>query len=345
MDRSHLKLVLAVLVIGTNFDVFGQATNGASSAAAAGTNAVPNVWPGRGLAQHPFLYAGEWDTRKPLQSIFLVRDGRVVWHYSIPLHNAAGGIQEFDDATLLSNGNIIYSCMSGAGEISPDKDIVWQYTAPPGTEIHSIQSIGKDRVLLMRNGNPAQAMIFNTFSNKLEKIIPIPTTVTNTHAQFRHIRMTPSGTVLVGHMSEGKVVEYNLDGNEVWSAKVPHAWQAIRLQNGDTLISGDAAKFVREINPKGETVWELTQADVPDMKLGNLQTANRLANGDTVVCNWIAGNKNQKQWPGTVQVFEVTRAKQVVWVLSSWDNPDLGPATSIQLLDEPGTPEGMDQQH
>jgi hypothetical protein len=41
--------------------------------------------------------------------------------------------------------------MSGAGEITPEKDIVWQYTAPPGTEIHSIQSIGKGRVLLMRN--------------------------------------------------------------------------------------------------------------------------------------------------------------------------------------------------
>lgn len=301
------------------------------------------VWPGNGLAQHPFLYAGEWDVRKRLQSMFLVRGGKVVWHYSIPLHNAAGGIQEFDDATLLSDGNIIFSCMSGAGEISPEKDIVWQYTAPPGTEIHSIQSIGKDRVLLMRNGNPAQAMIFNTFSNKLEKIIPIPTTVTGTHGQFRHIRMTPAGTILVGHMSEGKVVEYDLDGHVVWSAKADHAWEAIRLKNGDTLVTGDGARFVRELNPKGETVWELTQADV-NFKLGNLQTANRLANGNTVICSWIAGNNNTKQWPGTVQVFEVTRDKKIVWALSSWDNPDLGPATSIQLLDEPGAPEDMDQQ-
>ena len=94
--------------------------------APAGSEALP----GNGLAQHPFLYAGEWDTRKALQSMFIVRDGKVVWHYSIPLHNGAGGIQEFDDATLLANGNIIYSCMSGVGEISPDKDIVWQYQAP-----------------------------------------------------------------------------------------------------------------------------------------------------------------------------------------------------------------------
>jgi hypothetical protein len=312
----------------------GAATPAAAPVAPAGASALP----GNGLSQHPFLYAGEWDTRKALQSMFIVRDGKVVWHYSIPLHNGAGGIQEFDDATLLPNGNIIYSCMSGVGEISPEKDIVWQYQAPAGTEMHSIQYLGKDRVLAMRNGNPAQAMIFNTVSNKLEKTIPIPTTVTGTHGQFRHIRMTPAGTILVGHMSEGKVVEYDLDGKVVWSAKVDHAWQAIRLKNGNTLVTGDAAKFVREIAPDGSTAWELTQADV-SFKLGNIQCANRLANGNTVICNWIAGDNDTSHWPGTVQVFEVNPAKKVVWALSSWNNPDLGPATSIQLLDEPGAPE------
>ena len=134
--------------------------------------------PGKGAAQHPFLYAGEWDTRKPLQSMFIVRDGKIVWSYSIPLHPVPGANQEFDDATLLANGNIIFSRMSGAGEVSPDKKLVWDYPAPPGTEIHSIQSLGKDRVLIMRNGNPAQALIINTANGKTEKEIPIPTTVT-----------------------------------------------------------------------------------------------------------------------------------------------------------------------
>jgi len=303
------------------------------------------VAPAGGLAQHPFLYAGEWDTRKPLaQSMFIVRGGQVVWQYTIPLHNEAGGIQEFDDATLLSDGNIICSHMSGASLISPDKKVLWTYAAPKGTEVHSIQSIGKDRVLLMRNGNPAEAMIFNTATNTLEKEIPIPTTVRTTHGQFRHIRMTKAGTILVGHMSEGKVVEYDLDGKEVWSCKAEHAWSAIRLKNGNTLITGDGSKYVREVNPQGATVWEFTADDVPDMKLGNLQTANRLANGNTVICSWIAGINDTTQWPGTVQVFEVNPAKKVVWAVAAWNNPDLGPATSIQLLDEPGSPEAMDQQ-
>ena len=93
--------------------------------------------PGAGLKQHDFVYAGEWDLRKPTaQSIFLVRGGKVVWQYSIPLRTATGDIQEFDDATLLSNGNIVYACMSGAGIVTPEKNIIWQYICAPGTQTH-----------------------------------------------------------------------------------------------------------------------------------------------------------------------------------------------------------------
>ena len=305
---------------------------------------APAVLPGKGPAQHPFLYAGEWDTRKPQeQSMFIVRGGKVVWQYAMPLRTPSGGIQEFDDATLLSDGNIVFSRMSGAGMVSPDKKLVWEYPAPAGTEIHSCQPIGKDRVLIMRNGNLAQAMIINTATGKIEKEIRIPTTVKGTHGQFRHIRMTKAGTILVPHMSEGKVVEYDLDGKEVWSVKTRSPWSAVRLNSGNTLIAGDASKYVREVNPKGETVWELTQADVPDIKLFNTQTANRLANGNTVVCNWCAGNNRTQEWAGTVQIFEVTSDKKVVWALSSWKDPDLGPSTSIQLLDEPGAREDQER--
>ncbi len=314
-----------------------------AGAAGAAMKALP-IAPDNSPARHPFVYAGEWDTRKPLeQSMFIVREGRIVWKYSMPLHPTPGANQEFDDATLLSNGNIIFSRMSGAGEVSPDKKLVWDYPAPPGTEIHSCQSVGQDRVLIMRNGNPAQAMIINTVTGQTEKVIPIPTTVTGTHGQFRHIRMTKAGTILVPHLGEGKVVEYDLEGKVLWSVEAKSPWQAVRLKNGNTLIAGDWSRYAREVNPKGEAVWEFTQADVPNYTLGNIQTADRLANGNTVMCCWIAGDNDTSRWAGTVQVFEVTPARQIVWALSSWKDPDLGPATSIQLLDEPGAPEDQER--
>ncbi len=306
---------------------------------------APAVLPGKGSRQHDFLYVGEWDTRKPQkQSIFLVRAGRIVWSYSMPLRRADNGVQEFDDATLLPNGNVIFSRMSGAGEVNPQGQLVWDYPAPAGTEIHSIQAIGENRVLIMRNGNPAQAMIINTRSGAVEREIPIPTIVKGTHGQFRHMRMTAAGTLLVPHLSEGKVVEYDLDGKPLWSVEAKSPWSAVRLRNGNTLIAGDWSRYVREVDPAGRTVWEFTPADVPDIILGNLQTANRLANGNTVICCWIAGNKNLDEWPGSVQVLEVTPAKKVVWALRSWQDPvDLGPSSAIQLLDEPETiaPGGM----
>jgi hypothetical protein len=272
------------------------------------------------------------------QSLFLIREGKVVWKYSIPMRTLSGAIQEFDDATLLSNGNIVFACMSGAGIISPDKNILWQFQCPEGTETHSCQPIGKDSVLLVVNGNPAKVLIISTAANKILKEIAIPTATTNTHVQFRHVRMTPKGTIIVPLMAENKVVELTLEGKEIWSVSSKWPWAAIRLNNGNTLISGDGNGYTREVNPSGETVWELTQADV-SFKLYNSQTANRLANGNTVISNWCAGNNKTEEWAGTVQVFEVTPGKKIVWALSSWKNPDLGPCTYIQLLDEPGNPD------
>jgi hypothetical protein len=31
----------------------------------------------------------------------------------------------------------------------------------------------------------------------------------------------------------------------------------------------------------------------------------------------------------------------VAWALSAWNEPDLGPATTIQILDEPEAPENV----
>ncbi len=300
--------------------------------------------PGKGLKQHDFVYAGEWDMRKPkAQSMFVVRSGKVVWQYSIPQFTAAGAVQEFDDVTMLSNGNIVYACMSGAGIITPEKNIIWQYICAPGTETHSCQPIGKDSVLMVLNGPVGKVLIFNTAINKLLKEIVIPTASTSPHGQFRHVRWTKNKTIMVGLFAEKKVVEFDLDGKEIWSVNAASAWSAIRLHNGNTLISGDGQGYTREVNPKGETVWEFTRADAP-FTIGNTQTANRLANGNTVICNWIAGNNKTEEWAGTVQVFEVSPDKKIVWALSSWENPDLGPATYIQLLDEPGNPENGELQ-
>ena len=283
----------------------------------------PKGLPGNGLAQHPMLYLGEGYNK-----MFLIDRGRIAWTYS------TGPGNEYDDAWMLSNGNILFTRMQYIAEITPEKKVVWRFDAPKGTEIHACQPIDGERVLFMINGIPPRLMVVNTRSSRIEveQVMPFPSaSARSVHGQFRRVRYTAQGTYLVPFLSMDKVVEYDKDFNEVWSYNIPKPWAAVRLKNGNTLITDEHDVETREVNSKGETVWSLKPADLPEAyRYGNTQSATRLENGNTIICS--RGGTNQGP-----QLVEVTPDKRVVWVLQDWQ--DLGPATAVQVLDEPGIPE------
>jgi len=299
----------------------------------AGKPVAPENLPGVGLAQHDFFYAGEAKT----QDMYIVRKGQIVWsHHGI---NTKG---EISDAELLSNGNILFAHQFGVSLIDPGDKILWNYDVPPKSEIHTAQAIGHDHVLFIINGPEPKLMVVNINDNTITLQFPLPVkNLKSTHGQFRHARLTDAGTLLVAHMDMGKVAEYDQTGKELWSLDAPGVWSAARLKNGNTLITCNRRIF--EINPAGETVWEFTPADILDYKVLQFQIATRLPNGDTLVNNWV------NQWNATthptttpttapvqleVQVWEITPDKKIVWALRPWEKPlDLGPATTIQLLD------------
>jgi len=313
----------------------------------------PASLPGRGLDQHPFFYTGQWDFRHPVQRMVIVRGGRIVWSYEIPTRDASGSLQELSDATLLSNGNVVFARKTGAGEITAEKKLIWNYDAPRGFEVHVAQPIGADRIMIVQNGIPARLMVINIVTHRTETQFELPTNgdPKAVHTQFRRVEYTRAGTFLAAHHDQNKVVEYDARGREIWSVSVANPFDAVRLANGDTLVSSHNS-FVREVNHEGRTVWEFGQRDAPGIALFSLQEANRLANGDTVISNWVpngivdaAGARDPSKWPTSVQVLEVTPDKRVIWALRSWAPPaDLGPATVIQLLDEPGIAERQGQQ-
>ncbi len=333
-----LRCFLTLLVALCLFPILeAQAPQPTAAPAASPSPTELAVLPGKGMAQHPFLYCGEWQNRSTSQQVMhIVRDGKIVWSYTNPLKGELG------DCSMLSNGNIVFSRQHGASEITPDKKIVWNYDAPEGTEVHTAYPVDKDRVLIMQNGNPAKLLVINKTNNKVEKELVLPTRVaTSTHGQFRHIRMTPTGNFLVAHLDLGKVVEYDQSGKELWFVPAPSAWAAVRLKNGNTLISGNQHGYVREVNPKGETVWEINKDDLPGIPLYTIQEVSRLANGNTLINNWVGGVP-LAEWPMVVQLIEVTPQKKVVWALRDWTT--LGPASSTQLLDEPGVAEKRELQ-
>jgi hypothetical protein len=95
------------------------------------------------------------------------------------------------------------------------------------------------------------------------------------------------------------------------------------------------------VNPKGEVVWEIHKDDLPGIPLHTVQEVSRLANGNTLINNWV-GNVPTAEWSTVVQLIEVTPDKKLVWALRNWSV--LGPASSTQLLDEPGRPEKRELQ-
>jgi hypothetical protein len=92
---------------------------------------IPDGLPGHGLAQHPMLFLGEGYNK-----LMIVNKGKIIWSYQ------TGGGWEYDDAWMLSNGNILFTRMQYIAEITPDKKVVWRYDAPEGTEItHASPSV------------------------------------------------------------------------------------------------------------------------------------------------------------------------------------------------------------
>ena len=281
------------------------------------------------LARHDFFYAGQSKQRR----MFVVKDGKLAWTYRDEL-----GRGEISDAILLSDGHILVAHQYGIAEISTGKDFndcqtLWHYEAPEGTEIHTLQPIGRTHVVFVQNGKPAKAVVMEIPSKQIVREFELPITEKGSvHGQFRNARLSSRGTLLVANMSMGCIHEFTSEGKEVdrWTGFLP--WSVQEMPKGTLLVTGRKGK-IQEINRQGETVWEL---NTTDYGVTQPQKTIRLKDGGHIVNNWY------NEWNKTpmdslhapVQAIEVDKEGKVVWQLKSWKNPDLGPSTTIQLLSE-----------
>ena len=130
----------------------------------------------------------------------------------------------------------------------------------------------------------------------------------------RLIRETPSGTFLI--TSDSTVFEGNATGAIVWRAKItskkrPHAWQALRLANGQTVVSSGYGGNFQIFAADGSPVKTITgPAEVNPNFFAGFQI---LKNGNLVVTNWQGHGPNFGA-SGT-QVLEYNPSGELVW---SW---------------------------
>ena len=277
------------------------------------------------IGRHDFFYAGQ----SKLRRMFIVKDGKVAWEYNDQL-----GRGEISDAILMSDSHILVAHQYGIAEVTQDQQTVWHYAAQEGTEIHTIQPVGRNHVVFVQNGKPAKVVVMEIPSTHIVREFPLPISESGSvHGQFRNARLTSRGTLLVANMALGCIHEFTSDGKEVdrWDGFLP--WSVQELPKGNLLITGRKG-HLQEITRMGETVWEMKTTE---FGVSQPQKTVRLKNGNHLVNNWY--NEWQKTPMDTanapVQAVEIDKEGNVVWQLRAWEDPDLGPSTTIQLLDEP----------
>ena len=250
----------------------------------------------------------------------VAKNGVVEWEYPLAT--------ESSDSWLLDDGNILFSFKAGVREVKPDKSTVWEFLAPAGSEIQGCQPLEENLYLVAESRPDGVTVLYEMDrTGKISKSMKI-TLGGGAHSQIRQIRKTPQGTYLACQQKGGgKAMEF--DGEGKMLRKFPGGrFVAERLPSGNTLIGCGDEHRVIEVDPQDKIVWEVNQNDIPGNTLGFAAGVVRLANGNTVICNW-SGHGGIKDQPS---VFEINPEKKVVWEVK---DPKMKLISCIRILDEP----------
>ena len=286
------------------------------------TLSLPTRAVDQSLARHNFFYAGQ----SLRQRMFILENGKVSWQ--LERTDSRG---EISDAILLSDGRILIGHQYGLAELERDGTVVWSIDAPEGTEIHTVQPIGRNHVVYVQNGHPARVVVMEVPACREVHSFEVPASE-GVHGQFRNARLSTRGTLLIAHMGQGYVAEYSFEGNELNRWEMPGAWSVTELDKEQLLLTG--RRLVRIIDRSGTVLREI---DTEKYGIRSPQKTVRLRNGNLLINDW------WNEWDGIpvdrenppVQAIEIDDAGEVLWQLKSWSDPDLGPATTIQLLEQP----------
>lgn len=248
-------------------------------------------------------------------------EGKITWEYLV---------SQCQDVHQLPNGNILFTYYEqrdgvfkgGVCEITPEKNEVFRFEIDG--EVHSCQRLNNGNTLLTDNKN-ARLIEVNP-QKEIVKYLDLNTKIKG-HSAIRMIRVLESGNFLVCQEEDQMVIEYDPKGNIVNSFISPgKCYEAIRLKNGNTLISDGPACSVREVTNKGKEVWKISRNDFPELKLNWLTGVQELPNGNYLICNWLGHGKYGEGIP----LFEVTTDKKIVWYFT--DNNSTKSLSNVILI-------------
>ena len=208
-------------------------------------------------------------------------------------------------AEMVAGDNILVSYRNGVKEITLDGKTVFDYKIP-GECFKAIRL--EDGTTLAGICAKTQGALLQ-LSPKGELINTITLAEKNKgHVDFRHFELTSKGTILVGHLGEKMVREYNMEGQVLRELKVPGlCYKGIELKSGNILAAYEHG--VQEFDKDGNVVWELKDTDVPEMGLKFTTDIQEEPNGNITLSNWLGHRQHGKGKP----FFTVDKNKKVVW--------------------------------
>jgi outer membrane protein assembly factor BamB len=208
-------------------------------------------------------------------------------------------------------------------EVSPDKKIVWKYTAKG--EFQSCQRLDNGNTVI---GFCSASKVLEVDKEGKEVIeFKVNSKVKNSHKIMRRVRKGSDGLYYVAHHGDGFCRVYDKTGKQL--REIEHykgfCYSAIPLKNGNVLLSGK--ELMKIVNPKNEIVWSIKPSDIPKAKIFSFCGAHILDNGNIVVSNWLGHGKDGKGSP----IVEISPDKKVVW---TFDNTKLTKhVLGVQVLD------------
>ena len=269
-------------------------------------------------AYRPLIFA----TEGAKKIVIFANDGSIQWEYPAEMSR---------DVWRLPNGNVLFCYHdqynssrhdnpSGAMEVTPEKRVVFHFKTTG--QVWSCQRLAEGHTLV---GAASQGKLLIVDSHgQIAKSIQLRNAPG--HSCLRNARQLANGNFLVAEESAHAVREYSPEGNLAREIPVQFPpYSAVRLANGHTIACGQ--KTMVDVDAAGQTVWALSDGDIPPMGVRWFAGIQVLREGNILVCN--AGGK--------VPFFEVNRQKQIVW---QW--PASGPVVAlghgIERLEIAGSP-------
>ncbi|MFN9714928.1 MAG: PQQ-binding-like beta-propeller repeat protein [Planctomycetota bacterium] len=226
-------------------------------------------------------------------------------------------IQDIHDAQELPNGHwLLQTSFANVIEIDPQGKEVWKYEAGKTSsggpiEIHAFRRLPNGLTMIAESG--AARILEVDRNGKIAHSIALAIKNPDSHRDTRLVRPTPEGNYVVAHEALGLVREYDRNGKVVWEFDVgSKLYSAVRLNNGNTLIGTGDGHRVLEVSPDKKVVWEVTERELPGVRLAWITMVDRLPNGNTWIVNCHAG-------PDNPQIVEVSPEKKIVWSFKDFE--------------------------